>query len=769
MDEPQHSTPHLRPGRRSAFKELDVDTMIPKGELQARTNLLLRLEETSYSPSPHPTDASDASYSDDSPTTTSSEDVPNGLQDVEVRTAILPSRLLMLACALLLTISLLYDTPFLVKAGPSIFGAKAGVIKGDAHIRTLGEERLVFPRADSDTDVCSRWSGQSALVNGTLYYYGGRATTQQGQRDNQWNNDFIAVDVSKSWDISSPAVQGLPQPSGPPAVSLGALWHSYDSLFLYGGQFSDTPPETPTNFSLWEYSLKSASWTEHRNPQTSSGNNSDPGNQPVQRAAEGAGISVPQLGRGFYFAGHLDSFTTPGWSNQIYRTYLKSLIEYTFPGHTNDGVKSLSGGEVAGPDGVWRNITQGGIQDTNAFANRADSAIVYVPGYGAQGILVSMGGGTNISFTQMNIIDVFDIATSTWYKQSTAGNYPTLRVNPCAVAVSAPDGSSTNIYMYGGQNLIPYKNQTQFGDMWILTVPSFTWIEVNTSGQSVPPARVGHTCNVWNGQIVVVGGYNTDLAGGCDSGFYVFSASDLTWQNSYSSISDTDGANNPQNQHPAQASDPSALSGSYGYQVPGAVQSVIGGKGYGGATITAPAESATAGPLATGKPITYTVTDTNGAVVTETGTASAARGKSGPNIGAIVAGVVAGCFAILAGYLGFCAWIYRRQLALYKNHVAMTQRAAAAAAPGEKAAFLGSSTEGSSMAKGRSETDRSSAAGAAPGSAGGYDPVPPLPASMGPLGGNSTANSSSEDLIGEPTFFGVLLNPRRSLRVVNRD
>ena len=373
----------------------------------------------------------------------------------------------------------------------------------------------------------------------------------------------------------------------------------------------------------------------------------------------------------------------------------------------------------------------------------------------------------------MNVIDVFDIATSTWYKQSTDGRYPSLRVNPCAVAVSAPDGTSTNIYMYGGQNLQPYEDQIQVGDMWILTIPSFSWIEVDTKDQSVPPARVGHTCNVWDGQIVVVGGFNTERAGGCESGFYVFSATNLTWQNSFNSLSGSGEkvAENRQNMQAVQAKDPIALSGSYGYEVPPAVQSVIGGKGYGGATITKPAQSATAGPLATGKPITYTVTDSSGAIVTEVtenpGSTYVAEGNSGPNIAAIVAGVVAGCLAVLAAYLGFCAWVYRRQLALYKRHVAMTQRAAAAG-PGEKAAFLPSSTEGSSMAKPKSETDRSSAAGNTPGG-GGYESVPPIPAAMGPLGGNSTASSSTEDLIGEPSFFGVVLNPRRSLRVVNRD
>ncbi|KAI4122732.1 MAG: hypothetical protein LQ338_005646 [Usnochroma carphineum] len=380
--------------------------------------------------------------------------------------------------------------------------------------------------------------------------------------------------------------------------------------------------------------------------------------------------------------------------------------------------------------------------------------------------------------SQMNVIDVYDIATSTWYLQATNGTYPQPRVNPCAVAASAPDGSSTNIYVYGGQNLIPYNQQIQYDDMWILTVPSFAWVKVDTTGQSVPPARVGASCSIWDGQMVVVGGYSGATNLSCDTGFYVFDATNLKWQNNFNALS----GGNTQNQQTSQQKDLMGLSGSYGYAVPGAVQSVIGGNAKGGATITAPVRAPTGGPLATGRPITYTVTDSNGAVVTQTGTATSSsgngKGKGGPNIAAIVAGVVAGCFAVLAAYLGFCAWVYRRQLALYKNHVAATQRAAVGA-PNEKSSFLPSSTEGSSARNGKgSLTDQSSGIGAASSrltgvnSTGHDSDAPPLPTGVWPpVGGNSTANSSNEDLMvgQEPSFVGVLLNPRRSLRVINRD
>ena len=223
------------------------------------------------------------------------------------------SRLMMLALVLLVAMPLLYDTPLLGKAGPSIIGAKAGLIRRSGpQKKDFIDGELVTRQATSGPDVCNRWSQQSALVNGTIYLYGGHTTTTADQTSGTWNNDFLTIDVAKSWDISSPVISSLPQPSGPPPVSNGYLWNSYDTLYLYGGEYSDDPVTTPSPYSLWQYDIASSEWTETQSPQTSNGNNSDGGNQPVLGSAEGAGISVPELGRGFYFAGHQDTYTTPG-------------------------------------------------------------------------------------------------------------------------------------------------------------------------------------------------------------------------------------------------------------------------------------------------------------------------------------------------------------------------------------------------------------------------------------------------------------------------
>jgi hypothetical protein len=134
--------------------------------------------------------------------------------------------------------------------------------------------------------------------------------------------------------------------------------------------------------------------------------------------------------------------------------YLKSLLEFTHPGYSNTGVFSLASAG-AGEGGAYRNITQGGVQ-ANYFPERADGVLVFIPGWGPSGVLIGLAGGTEFDFTHdLSVLDVYDIATSQWFHQQTTGEAPGVRVNPCAVIASAPDASSFQIYLFGGQNLQP--------------------------------------------------------------------------------------------------------------------------------------------------------------------------------------------------------------------------------------------------------------------------------------------------------------------------
>jgi len=348
---------------------------------------------------------------------------------------------------------------------------------------------------------------------------------------------------------------------------------------------------------------------------------------------------------------------------------------------------------------------------------------------------------------------------------------------------------------------------------------------------------------MWDGQLVVIGGYvGKDIS--CDSpGIFVFNASSLQWQNNFvslSSSSSSDSSGTPGAPGSGSFSDVedqgySIIQGSRGYQVPALVQSVIGGSSQGGATATSPAVgAATAGPIATGKPPTFTVTQ-SGSIVTQTASPGTGSGssngaeakKSGTNVGAVVAGVIAGLLAILAAYLAFCTWLYRKQLKLYKNHVAMAQRTAFTNSPdnamwsseagsenlaavrsnekppgvvlgpfgtdiggggGTASSSVGRSSTGSRLTPGSNVIGESSSAHGSAGYGGGYMPGGRYgrmsegdegaeylgasnPGSYGRPGGSQTAHSSVEDLLGgqEPSFFAVVLNPRRTLRVVNLD
>lgn len=86
---------------------------------------------------------------------------------------------------------------FVALAFPSLLGsgtnsnmmpamAEAGPVNHHPEI----VKEIAGKRQTTSTDVCKRWSGQSALVNGTLYYYGGRATTSASQTTNEWSKFF---------------------------------------------------------------------------------------------------------------------------------------------------------------------------------------------------------------------------------------------------------------------------------------------------------------------------------------------------------------------------------------------------------------------------------------------------------------------------------------------------------------------------------------------------------------------------------------------------
>ena len=86
--------------------------------------------------------------------------------------------------------------------------------------------------------------------------------------------------------------------------------------------------------------------------------------------------------------------------------------------------------------------------------------------------------------------------------------------------------------------------------------------------------------------------------------------------------------------------------------------------------------------------------------------------------GLIAAGIIAGLLGLLAIYLGYCAWLYRRQVRAYRSHLAVANRyspagASTASGLGGLAAFFGRRVSSRDGEKGRTAGAAAAAAVAA--------------------------------------------------------
>ena len=247
----------------------------------------------------------------------------------------------------------------------------------------------------------------------------------------------------------------------------------------------------------------------------------------------------------------------------------------------------------------------------------------------------------------MNQIDVFDVSSlynsstpdGTWYKQNTTGDTPAGRIDFCLALASSEDGSSHNIYMYGGRGM----NGTTdvfYDEVWVLSLPSFTWTNVY---QGSSP-RYGHSCHrVGTRTMLTVGGAaNSKLnQTPCDwetKGVGVFDMSAVAWGSVYD-------ANAPD------------------YTVPKLVASKIGsGAGGGGAaaSMTQPTEGFDQEGLAQIFKVPYKPKRGNSTNSTSPPPSSQPQTSNSNLIGPVVGGLIGGL--VLTGLLAALLWYYRHQI-----------------------------------------------------------------------------------------------------------
>ncbi|KAM0436811.1 hypothetical protein ACHAPT_002523 [Fusarium lateritium] len=424
---------------------------------------------------------------------------------------------------------------------------------------------VAVQQRDPISNFCRRWGHQSAVVDNKLYVAGGLVTYDGGSGTPE-NISTIGHDDASAkappeeavnvktpdpyfvyHDLSTVASSGMPQPyanlsknSTIPEISGGIFWADDVNKYIYqfGGEFHE---ETPWEFSLYSYDIINNVWQNLGSPRAND----------IIGLSYGAGVSIPSRGEAYYYGGWMNNATVPDWGDapDVPTSY---LLRYEMDTET------------------WTNST--GPDDTG----RAEGAMVYVP-VGDAGMLVYFGGiratGNNSWEGQpMEEILLYDVLSGKSYKQNATGEVPEKRRKFGAGVTWVEDQSSYNIYVYGGGG--EEEGSIGFDDIYILSLPSFSWIKMYPTDTNETGAFPHHsfTCNVVNqAQMLIHGGF-FPLNDKCDV--------PTQW-----GLHNMDLGRQNKNKAPWELYDPDKTK----YVVPTDVIKVVGGNKDGGATKTKPA------------------------------------------------------------------------------------------------------------------------------------------------------------------------------------
>ncbi|KAF8459657.1 hypothetical protein BDZ91DRAFT_464286 [Kalaharituber pfeilii] len=340
-------------------------------------------------------------------------------------------------------------------------------------------------------DVCIAHNMMIAQDGNILYFLGGLQFTTS--RLFLSSSHMYIMDLTAPIDLSSDHTSFVKVrriPDHVPRIKWGNMFVQNNTLRLFGGMHEYYPifnangsrsyeERVPIANKLWTYNIKEDKWD---NGEASS----KVGMDTVGRALIAWDRKDGANGEGWMYGGTVE---TGDW-----------FVGKNETG-TNKKLKDLKG--FLKVTGVEESQTWGleRLNDNEQQVGAAEQGdLLLLEEVGEKGVLVMVGGRSSNALKSLKEIQVYDIASSTWYTQLTTadkGNYPHERQEACAVVVSAPDKSSHNIYVYSGW-AIP--GQTPFSDLYILTLPAFHWVYVGT-GTELP--KVCHKCGVVNERYMV--------------------------------------------------------------------------------------------------------------------------------------------------------------------------------------------------------------------------------------------------------------------------
>jgi hypothetical protein len=269
-------------------------------------------------------------------------------------------------------------------------------------------------------------------------------------------------------------------------------------------------------------------------------------NNVTRYITDGAGVSVPSEKLAFYFGGMTAQNAT--WFNlgdaQVPSNSLIQM-DMSVPGALNASMKTLP----------------------TEVISRADGQLLWLP-VSSRGLLVVLGGVVNpenlwysslnasqvseserISPSFMSTINLYDIESNAWYSQDIGSvELPGQLTGFCAVVANEDSTSSFEIYVYGGYSGIVgtgHEHMQPSNDVWVLSVPSFTWTKVFDGSET--SGRCFHSCvTPYPEQMWIIGGQASDDAPCTDLLIKIFNLNNLTWQVSYDpTVYDSSGYRRP--------------------------------------------------------------------------------------------------------------------------------------------------------------------------------------------------------------------------------
>ncbi|RPA85321.1 hypothetical protein BJ508DRAFT_6954 [Ascobolus immersus RN42] len=396
------------------------------------------------------------------------------------------------------------------------------------------------------------------MLGNKMYIVGG-SVKESNLEDFRGNSDVFVVDFSKSGDFTADSnlvsAQTFDDSIHPPEQKLAVLWGYKDTLIYSQGALAKHPAwDFTTNAyvqsrrptmegDIWKYSINDKSWKRFPpSPEV-----------PFSASLTGSTFSA-KTGKGYIVGGSLEPNIHDDPAGKGFKT----------PGSTQspESLRQLLIYDAA--EDSWKNVTTpitlGFLKtpEVNVIENAGEKGVLVVFG----GLVKGQGRSSAEVDADISVVHLYDIATEKWYTQDTSGpnGLPAPRTQGCSVVVSAPDNSSHNIYVIGGNDA----SKKVHGEVWVLSIPSFTWTRVNADMH-----RSGLTCQLVNNRYAAVFGGRHDFGENCDlnddapKGVELFDLVDLEWTLSFDS---------EKNQ----------------YKVPRNIYSTIGGSENGNATLFEP-------------------------------------------------------------------------------------------------------------------------------------------------------------------------------------